>query len=156
MISGTVESPLQFLLMMIMYVYGVVPLPWTEDSIIKDSAGNELNVGALPGLISVILSSLSIVNNALNITESKSFLETLSYASFSLTTCVFRMSGYILAIITFREFSCIMFLVIAFISISVIIRFEKKSTKGLSLLTTFIVGVFIPCAVSEEPQKSQL
>ena len=138
------------MLMMIMYVYDVVPIPWSEDSIIKDSAGNELNVGALPGLISVILSSLSIVNNALNITETKSFLETLSYASFSLTTCVFRMSGYILAVITFREFSCIMFLIIAIISISIIIRFDKESAKGFSLLTTFIVSIFIPCGVSED------
>jgi len=61
----------------------------------------------------------------------------------------------ILAIITFREFSCIMFLIIAIISISVIIRFDKESAKGFSLLTTFIVGIIIPCAISEEPQKSQ-
>ena len=141
--------------MMIMYFYNIVPLPWSEDSIITDSVGNELNVGALPAAISLLLSSTSIVNNALDLAESRCIKEKVSYASFSLIICVFRMTAYVLAVVTFREFSSIMFLLIAFVSVSLIIRFEEESTKGFSMLTTFIVGMFIPSAVSEEPQNSQ-
>ena len=155
LISGTVESPLQFMYMMIMYFYDVIPLPWSEDSIITDSSGNELNVGALPGAISLFLSSTSIVNNALDLSESKSRNQMLSYVSFSLTTCIFRLTGFVLAVVTFREFSSIMFVLIAFVALSIILRFEKESTKGFSLVTTFMIGIFIPCAVSEEPQNSQ-
>ena len=155
LISGTVESPMQFLLMITMYIYNVLPTPWSEDYKIKDSVGNELNIGALPGVISVSLSSISIINNALDISESKSPLQMLSYASFSLTMCIFRMTGYILSIITFREFSISMFLLIALTSLTIIVRLNRGTAKGFSLLTTFIVGIFIPCAVSEEPQRSQ-
>ena len=155
LISGTVESPLQFMLMIIMYFYKVVPLPWSEDYIIKDRVGNELNVGALPAAISLLLSFTSIVNNALDLAESKCIKATLSYASFSLTICVFRMIAYVLAVVTFREFSSIMFILVAFVSLSIIIRFDEESTKGFSMFTTFIVGIFIPCAVSEEPQNVQ-
>ena len=155
LISGTVESPLQFMLMMIMYFYNVIPMPWSEDSIIEDSAGNRLNVGALPGVISLLLSSSSILNNALDLSESKSRNQMLSYASFSLITCIFRMTGYVLVVITFREFSSIMFILIAFVALSIILRFKKESTKGFSLVTTFMIGIFIPCAVSEEPQNRQ-
>ena len=48
-----------------------------------------------------------------------------------------------------------MFILIAFVSLSIILRFEYDSTKGFSLLTTFIAGIFVPCAVSKEPQNSQ-
>ena len=155
LISGTVESPLQFLLLMTMYAYQVVPLPWSEDSIIKDSVGNELNVGFLPALISVLLSSLTIVSNTVDLAESKTTKETVSYAGYALTTFIFRMSGYLLALITFREFSAIMFFLIALISLTIIVRFDESAAKGFSRLTTFLVGMFIPCGVSEKPQNSQ-
>ena len=155
LISGTLESPLQLLLMMIMYTYNILPSPWSEDYIIEDSVGNKLNVGALPGIMSVSLSSISIITNALDLSEAKSTPEMLSYASFSLTTCIFRMTGYYLAVITFREFSCFMFFLITLRSLTTIVRVKKVSAKEFSLLTTFIVGIFMPSAVSEEPQKSQ-
>ena len=48
-----------------------------------------------------------------------------------------------------------MFLLIALTSLTIIVRLNRGTAKGFSLLTTFIVGIFIPCAVSEEPQRSQ-
>ena len=78
LISGCVESPLQFMLMMIMYTYGGLPMPWSEDSIITDSSGNQLNVGALPGAISLVMSSASIINSALDLAESNSVKSTIS------------------------------------------------------------------------------
>ena len=70
--------------MMVMYVYQVVPLPWAEESIIRDSVGNELSVGALPGIISVLFSVITILNNTIDIAESKTTQETISYAAYAL------------------------------------------------------------------------
>ena len=151
LVSGTVESPLQFLLLVIMYIHDVVPLRWREDTTITVGL-NEVNLGALPGLISIVLSSTTIINNALDISGPKSLTEKLSYASFSMNTCIFRMAGYVLPIITFREFSSVMFGLIAVSSLLAIVREDRR---GFSWLTTFIAGIFIPCAVAREPQKSQ-
>ena len=155
LISGTVESPMQFVLLLIMYAYGKVPLPWSSSTIIKDSAGNQWNIGALPGMVSLLLSGLTLIKNAVDTTEAQTATELMMFASFSLLTCVFRVSGYTIAIVTLREFSTIMFFFIAFASLSIIVRFDKMSRKGFSSLTTFIVGIFIPSAISERPHLTQ-
>ena len=155
LISGSVESPMQFVLLLIMYAYGKVPLPWSSSTIIKDSAGNQWNVGAVPGMVSLSLSGLTLIKNAVDSAEAKTSTELMMFASFSILTCVFRISGYTIAIITLREFSVVMFFCIALSSLSIIVRFDKMSRKGFSSLTTFIVGIFVPSAISEQPHLIQ-
>ena len=42
-----------------------------------------------------------------------------------------------------------------FASLTAIIRFDPDGQKNFSTLTTFLVGLFLPVAVSAEPQKAQ-
>ena len=155
LISGTLESPLQFALLIIMYSYQKLPLPWSEATVIRDTVGNELNLGGLPGMLSVIFSVLTIVKSCIDVAEAKTKKDAVEYAAFSLMTSIFRLSGYILCVITFREFSSIMFALIALVTLTVIVRFDKKMRRGFSKYTTLIVGLFIPSAVSMEPHKAQ-
>ena len=57
LVSGMVESPLQFLVLVLLYAYNKLPLPWTVTSTITDSLGNEFNIGALPGVLSLSFSA---------------------------------------------------------------------------------------------------
>ena len=156
LLSGTLESPLQFIFMMIIYAYGKLPLPWSEVTIISDSVGNKLNLGSLPGIISVTFSALMMIKNSADLAEAQTTKDMVSYTAFCLSTIVFRLSGYILLVITFREMSAPIFGLIAIATLSVIARFDWAMTRGLSLFTTFMVGLIIPCAVSKEPHKTQL
>lgn len=155
LISGTVESPMQFIFLLIMYAYGKVPLPWTSSTIISDSLGNQLNIGALPGMISLFFSGLTLIKNNVDASEAKTSTELMMFVSFSILTCVFRLSGYTVLLITLREFSTLLFLLIAFCSLTIIIRFDEMQRKRISFWTTFMVGLFIPCAISERPHLIQ-
>ena len=156
LLSGTFESPMQFIFTMILYAYGKLPLPGSETTIISDSSGNQLNLGALPGVISVAFSALTMIKNSVNLAEAKTTMDMVSYAAFCFSTIVFRISSYILLVITFREMSVPIFGLIAIATLSVIARSDWTITRGLSLFTTFMVGLVIPSAVSQEPQKTQL
>ena len=156
LLSGTLESPMQFIFTMILYAYGKLPLPWSETTIISDSVGNQLNLGALPGVISVVFSALTMIKHSVDLAEAQTTKEKVSYAAFCFSTIVFRLSSYILLVITFREMSAPIFGLIAITTLSVIARFDWTKTRGLSLFTTYLVGLIIPSAVSEEPQKTQL
>ena len=156
LLSGTLESPLQFIFTMILYAYGKLPLPWSESTIISDSVGNKLNLGALPGIISVVFSVLTMIKNCADLAEAQTTKDKVSYAAFCFSTIVFRLSSYILLVITFREMSAPIFGLIAIATLSIIARFDWAMTRGLSLFTTFMVGLIIPSAVSEEPHKTQL
>ena len=96
---------MQFILTMILYAYGKLPLPWNEATIVSDSVGNQLNLGALPGVISVAFSALTMIKNSTDLAESQTTKDRVSYAAFCFSTVVFRLSSYILLVITFREMS---------------------------------------------------
>ena len=155
LVCGTVESPLQFLFLLICYAYNKLPVPWNEKNVFVDSVGNEFNFGAVPGMLSVCFSCLTMIKNIVDLSESKTKQEALSYGAYSFTTCVFRLTGYLLVIIVLRELSVAMFVLIAFGTLTVIVRFDQEAWRGMSWCTTFLVGLVIPCAVSKEPHKNQ-
>ena len=59
--------------------------------------------------------------------------------------------------ITFLREYCIylFFPLVSFFSLSAIVRFDPQKGRGFSLFTTFLVGLFVPCAVSTAPHVSQ-
>ena len=155
LIAGTLESPMQFIFMLMLYSHGKLPLPWENSTIIEDSLGNQLNLGGMPGVFSLFLSSITIVKNAVDVAEARSIKESAIFSAFSFMVCIFRISGYTVTFIILREFSVLMFVLIAFVSLTAIIRFDKSTARQFSLITTFIIGIFIPSAISGSPHEIQ-
>ena len=52
LITSSVESPLQLVLMMLLVAYGKLPMPWNETSTIQDDWGNSVSLGPFPGMFS--------------------------------------------------------------------------------------------------------
>ena len=63
-LSGSFESPLQILILLCAWSQGVLESPLADTTTLRDSLGNELYLGMLPGIMSLLLSSISIGKDA--------------------------------------------------------------------------------------------
>ena len=156
LITSTLESPLQLVLTMILISYGMLPMPWNDTSIFQDNAGNSINLGAFPALFSLTMSVLSLSVSSLDVAECSNLKENIVFGSYAFCNGLFRIGSLIMLLVLFQTYTLYLLLPSLFLaSIIAIIRFDKTGRKNFSALTTFLVGLFLPVAVSAEPQKAQ-
>ena len=146
------ESPMQSVVVLILFSKGILKLPWESNSIVEDSAGNLVNFGAVPGVLSLVMSMISILRAAVDVAEESGWKQQLATAAFSMITAFFRIISYVLIIAYLNEWSVIMFAIMMIASITAIGRFKKEERAGFSVVTSVMLGIFIPCAFSEDPQ----
>lgn len=156
LISVAFESPVQMVLILVMYTKGKLALPWEGDSEITDSEGNVLHLGPVPGLFSLLMSIISIVKGSIEVSEALSTREKVVISTYAFSTAMFRIISYTFLIIYFKEWSIGIFVVIIIATIIVILRFDKSKRKDFSLSTTVIMSMFAPCAISKYPHRKQL
>ena len=75
LLNGSVESPLQVVMLIVLWAEKKLPLPWSEGYQYIDPQGNVLDFGILPGILSLIMSSLVIIKGSLETAESSNFYE---------------------------------------------------------------------------------
>ena len=156
LITSSVESPLQLVLTMLLIAHKKLPMPWNEKSEFHDEAGNSINLGVLPGMFSLIMSVLSLIVSSLDVAECKNWKENVVFGAYAFCNGLFRIGSFILLLALFRTVTLYAMLpCLLFASITAIMRFDSNGRKNFSALTTFLVGLFLPVAVSAEPQKAQ-
>ena len=156
LITSSVESPLQLVLMMLFMVYGKLPMPWEATYTFQDDQGNCIYLGAVPALFSLTMSLLSIIISSMDVSESKNWKENIVFASYAFCNGFFRVGSMIILLALFRDYTLLgLFPCLAVASTIAISRFDPVGRKNFSSLTTFLVGLFLPVAVSAEPQKAQ-
>ena len=155
LVGAAFESPLQIVLLLVMYAKGILTVPWNSDSTIRDSLGNELNLGPVPGVFSLSLSLLSVLKGSVAISEAKDAGEKLAVCVYTLCTIIFRTLSFTLLIIYFNEWSVMPILIIVLATIVVIIRFDKDKKTDVSMLTTVLISLFLPTALAKRPEAKQ-
>ena len=155
LVSAVFESPLQIVLLLVMYAKGILPVPWNTDSTIRDSLGNELNLGPVPGVFSMSLSLISVLKGSIAISEATCPGEKLAVCVYTLCTIIFRTLSFTLFIIYFNEWSVLIVVIVMLATIVVIIRFDKDKKVDVSMLTTVLISVFMPTAVAKRPEAKQ-
>ena len=156
LISSTVESPFQLVLMLVMVLHGKLPMPWTDNTSLQDSSGNEYDLGSIPSLVSLTMSFISILVSSLDTAECGSWKDRVVFGSYSLANGLFRAGSFIILLSYFESFTLYgMFPLLALASFMATLRLEPWRRKNLSVLTTVLTGIFLPIAVSEEPQRAQ-
>ena len=156
LITSSVESPLQLVLMIQFMAYGKLPMPWEATSTFQDNQGNSIYLGAAPALFSLTMSVLSIIMSSMDVAESKNWRENIAYASYAFCNGFFRVGSMIMLLALFRDYTLFgLFPCLAVASMLAISRFDPVGRKNFSSLTTSLVGLFLPVAVSAEPQKVQ-
>ena len=92
----------------------------------------------------------------MDVAESKNWKENIVFASYAFCNGFFRVGSMIILLALFRFYTLLgMFPCLALASTIAISRFDPVGRKNFSSLTTFLVGLFLPVAVSAEPQKAQ-
>ena len=156
LITSCVESPLQLVLMLVLVAFGKLPMPWNETLTVQDDVGNSINLGALPGLFSLIMSVLSFVISSLDVAECDNWKDKFAFASYAFCNGLFRVGSFVMLLTLFRDYTLYGLIPsLCFASITAIMRYDPDGRKNFSSLTTFLVGLFLPLAVSAEPQKAQ-
>ena len=156
LITSSVESPLQLVLMMLLVAYRKLPMPWNETSTFQDDLGNSVSLGAFPGMFSLIMSVLSFIISSLDVAECDNWKDKFVYGSYAFCNGLFRIGSIVMLLTLFRFYTLRVFIpCLFFASITAIIRFDRGGRDNFSSLTTFLVGLFLPVAVSAEPQKAQ-
>ena len=109
LLVGSVESPLQVMLLFVLWAEAKIPVPWSGDVQVTDSTGRLVNFGILPGILSLIISVAVILKGSLEIAESKSLGEQIIVCGYAICNLVLRLGSFAMAIIYFKEWSIIIF-----------------------------------------------
>ena len=155
LLNSSVESPLQIMILFVLWGEGIFSLPWHESKIIIDSQGNILDLGALPGCLSLMSSLINIITGYMDIAESKKFKENFMVCAYAICNVAFRLGSFSLSILFFKEWSTIMFVLIGLINITCIYRYDKNKRKRFSIVTSAVVSMFTPLASSDQPHQYQ-
>ena len=156
LITSSVESPLQLVLMMLLVAFNKLPMPWNQTSTFQDDLGNSVSLGAFPGMFSLIMSILSLIVSSLDVAECDNWKDKFVYGSYAFCNGLFRIGSIVMLLTllpfwTLRAFIPCLF----FAFIAAIMTFDRDGRDNFSSLTTFLVGLFLPVAVSAEPQNAQ-
>ena len=155
LLNSSVESPLQITILLVLWGEGILSLPWHENQIIVDSQGNILDLGALPGICSLLASLINIIQGYMNIAESESCRENFMVCSYAISNIAFRLGSFSLSIIFFKEWSITLFITIGLINIACIYQYDKYKRKRFSVVTSAVVSMFTPLASSDQPHQYQ-
>ena len=130
-------------------------MPWNESVSFEDDLGNSINLGALPGLFSLTMGVVCLIISCLDVAECENWKERLIFGSYAFCNGLFRVGSIVMILILFRYFTLGLLPLVFLASITAIMRYDPKGRKNYSSLTTFLVGCFLPVAVSSEPHKAQ-
>ena len=155
LLNGSVESPLQIVILFILWGEGKLDTPWTRSTVLSDSIGNELDLGALPGMLSLVMSAIVILKGSLEVVESTNWREKFVVCGYALSNFIFRLSSFVLSLMYFREWSALLFGTIFIINVTTIIRYDSGKRKRISVITSAIISMFTPFVSSEEPHLFQ-
>ena len=144
LITSSVESPLQLVLMMLLVAYGKLPMPWNETATIQDDLGNSVSLGAFPGMFSLIMSVLSLIISSLDVAECANWKDNFVFGSYAFCNGLFRIGSMVILITLFRFWTLrVLIPCLFFASLTAIIRLDPDGRKNFSTLTTFLVGYLI-------------
>ena len=155
LLNGSVESPLQVVMLIVLWAEKKLPLPWSEGYQYIDPQGNVLDFGILPGILSLIMSSLVIIKGSLETAESSSFYEIVLVAGYAFCNFFYRLSSFALAVIYFKLWSIILFVSIAFVNVICILRYDVPKRADFSVVTSVVISMFTPFVSSDQTHEAQ-
>ena len=159
LLSGSLESPLQVMMLFTLYGEGKLHLPWAKGQIyalITDPQGNPLDLGMFPGLFSLVISVVVIFKGALEMAETTSREENLFVCGYAICNFVFRITSFSLAILYFKQWSSILFVLVLVINVVIIIRYDVSKREGYSIATSALISIFTPFISSDQPHRFQV
>ena len=151
LLSGSFESPIQIILLFILYGKEKLDSPFTDSSnCIEDSIGRQICLGILPGILSMLNSSSSVLKASIEISEGKSIEDKIFTMMYAFTNFTFRLPSIALLILFFDEWSIIVLIITVALNFIVIIRCDKHKRKEFSVFSSAVIATVSPFISSEQ------
>ena len=154
-LSGSFESPVQIIILLVLWGQNQLDLPWNTEACIKDSRDRLVCVGAFPGIFSLIISCLSLLKGSLDIAEEKSWQEKGVTCIYAMCNYTFRLTSMALAILYLDEWSLILFALIFITNLILIIRFDPTKRSSFSVVSSVMVAFVTPFVASDQAHLFQ-
>lgn len=155
LLNGSYESPLQIVILLILWGSGTLKLPWMEDKCFTDSKGRVICLGILPAIFSLTISMLSIVKGSLDISEGRSWQEKFIVFVYALCNYMFRLPTIALLVIYFSEWCFAIFTPIFLLNLVLILRYDRLKRKDFSIGTTVLIATISPFIASDQTNLYQ-
>ena len=103
-LTGSFESPAQIVILLVLWANNKMDHPFADTTdCVVDSQGRNLCLGILPGILSLMLSSVSVLKGCLEVSEGRSWREKIQTLIYAACNMSFRIPSMSLAIIFFNE-----------------------------------------------------
>ena len=156
LLSGSLESPIQIVLLFILYGENKLDSPFTPHSnCVTDRIGRQLCFGILPGVISFLCSLLTILKGSLEISEGQTWEEKLFTLVYAFSNFVFRLPSLALLVLFFDEWSIGIVISLIIVNFFIIFRFDEDQRKNLSIFSSSIISTVSPFVSSDQANLYQ-
>ena len=156
LLSGSFESPIQIILLFILYGENKLDSPLTPHSnCVTDRIGRQLCFGILPGVISFLSSILTILKGSLEISEGQNWEEKICILVYASSNFAFRLPSLALLVLFFDEWAIGIVLTLIMINVLIIFRFNEDNRKEISIFSSAIIATVTPFVVSDQANLYQ-
>ena len=155
LLCGSYESPMQIILLLIIWGQNKIELPWSNETCLKDSQNRTVCLGVIPGILSLTISLLSILKGSIDISEGQSWTEKGITFVYSFCNFAFRLPSIALLILYFNEWSLMIFIPILIANLIMILRFDTEKRQDLSIVSSVIISTVTPFVTSDQTNLYQ-
>ena len=110
-------------------------------------------MGILPGVISLLLSALSILKGCLEVSEGQDWPEKFNAIVYGTCNFLFRLPSIALFIMYFNEWAAIPLISVLFIILVLIVRYDERKT--FSVTTSVLIAFMTPFISSDQANVYQ-
>ena len=155
LLCGSYESPMQIMLLFIVWGQNKIDLPWSNETCLKDSQNRTVCLGVIPGILSLAISLLSLLKGSIELSEGQSWTEKGITFVYSFCNFAFRLPSIALLILYFNEWSLMIFIPIMVANLIMILRFDTDKRQDLSIVSSVIISTVTPFVASDQTNLYQ-
>jgi hypothetical protein len=122
---------------------------------VVDSQGRSLCLGILPGILSLMISTLSILKGCLELSEGKSWKDKIHALIYAACNISFRLPSISLAILFYNEWAVALLIPVLICNLLLIVRYEKVKRKQFSIVTSVVISTLSPFVTCDQANLYQ-
>ena len=124
--------------------------PWNDPTVIVDDEGNRIPLGILPGVFSIMISTLIIIKGTLDLTGNMGFKERLRLGAYAMVNSIFRISSFALISMYLKYWSIGMYLGLFIANFVIMVRHTLQERSHFSVITSSVAAIFTPFAAFKD------
>ena len=154
-LHGSVEAPVQFIILLYAYSKEVLPLPWDYSSNIVDNKGNILPLGKI-SIFSLVFTCIGLLKASCETFELHSVKEQIFASIYALINLFFRITSMAYILIYLENFSIPCFVAILGTNYLILMCNNETNRTRASTSSTLFVSAFMPICISCSPEQFQI